>query len=119
MSKPLLGLALGGVLGIFDGLTALFEPDVSSMVASIVMWSTIKGLITGVATGLIARKLNSLPVGIITGLLIGAALSFTVAAIPNETGNHYYLQIMLPGSVLGAIVGFATTRYGRPAAKAA
>jgi len=28
MNQPLLGLLLGGVLGIFDGLTAWFEPEV-------------------------------------------------------------------------------------------
>ena len=28
MSKPLFGLVLGGILGIFDGLTAWFTPSV-------------------------------------------------------------------------------------------
>jgi multisubunit Na+/H+ antiporter MnhE subunit len=27
----------------------------------------------------------------------------------------YYFQIMLPGSIVGLIVGFATQKYGRPA----
>ena len=31
----------------------------------------------------------------------------------DESGKHYYWEIMLPGSLLGAIVGFATQRYGR------
>ena len=30
-------------------------------------------------------------------------------------GTHYWWQIMLPGSVLGLIVGYATQRYGKPA----
>jgi hypothetical protein len=38
-----------------------------------------------------------------------------VAAIPQPSGVHYYWEIMLPGSVLGVIVGYATQRYGRPA----
>ena len=28
-------------------------------------------------------------------------------------GAHYYLEIMLPGAILGAVVGFATQRYGK------
>jgi len=30
MSKPVLGLMLGAVLGVIDGLTALFEPDIAN-----------------------------------------------------------------------------------------
>jgi putative effector of murein hydrolase LrgA (UPF0299 family) len=41
-------------------------------------------------------------------------LSFLVAAMPAETGEHYYFEIMLPGSILGLIVGFATQRFGKP-----
>ena len=47
------------------------------------------------------------------GLLCGAFFAFLVAAIPQPSGAHYYWQIMLPGSVLGLIVGYATQRYGR------
>jgi hypothetical protein len=39
-------------------------------------------------------------------------LSFLVAAVPDPQGRHHYLEIMLPGAVLGAIVGFATQRFG-------
>ena len=39
--------------------------------------------------------------------------------MPNPDGTHYYWQIMLPGSVLGMIVGYATQRYGRPARQTA
>jgi len=38
------------------------------------------------------------------------ALSFAVAKLD---GHGYYFQIVLPGSLLGAIVGFATQRYGQ------
>ena len=37
MGKPLFGLILGGVLGIFDGLTALFTPAVRSQIVGIVI----------------------------------------------------------------------------------
>jgi len=109
MSKPLLGLLLGGVLGIFDGLTALLTPAAAPQITQIVFGSTIKGLITGIAIGFFARKVNSLPLGILFGLAVGAALSFTVALM----NKGYYLEITLPGSILGIIVGFATQRYGR------
>jgi len=114
MSKILLGLILGGVLGIFDGLTAWFTPAVRSQLLGIVIGSTIKGLITGIAIGFFARKVNSLPLGIIFGLAVGLLLAFIVAAIPDPNGQHYYFEIMLPGSILGIIVGFATQKYGRP-----
>ena len=32
--------------------------------------------------------------------------------MPDESGHHYYFEIMLPGSILGAVVGWATQRYG-------
>ena len=40
-------------------------------------------------------------------------LAYGVAAMPSATGEHYYFAIMLPGSILGAVVGFATQRYPR------
>jgi hypothetical protein len=113
MSKPLLGIVLGGILGIFDGLTALFTPEVAPQIIGIVIGSTIKGIIAGVAIGFFARKVNSLPLGIIFGFAVGLLLAFAVAAIPSETGKHYYFEIMLPGSILGIIVGYATQKYGR------
>ena len=119
MSKPMLGLLLGGVLGAFDGLTALFYPEVASQIMGIVIGSTIKGLIAGVCIGFFARKVRSLPLGILFGLLVGAVLAFAVAAMPNPQGKHYYFEIMLPGSLVGVIVGFATQRFGGSASRAA
>ena len=119
MSKPVLGLVLGGVLGIFDGLNAWFTPAVRDQMAGIVVGSTIKGLIAGIAIGFFAKKFNSLPLGIVVGLAIGLVLAFAVAAIPGENGEHYYFQIMLPGSILGMVVGFATQKYGRPSGQTA
>lgn len=119
MSKPVLGLVLGGILGIFDGLTAWFTPAARDQLAGIVVGSTIKGLIAGIAIGFFAKKFNSLPLGILFGLAIGLLLAFAVAAMPSKTGQHYYFEIMLPGAILGLIVGFATQRYGRPAGQTA
>ena len=51
MNKVLLGVVLGGVLGIFDGLTAWFTPAARPDIVGIVIGSTFKGLIAGVLIG--------------------------------------------------------------------
>ena len=113
MSKPLLGLALGAVLGLLDGLSALLSPEARPMIAQIVVGSTIKGLLTGLLAGAFARKLHSLPLGVSFALVVGLGLSFLAAGVPDAQGQHHYFEIMLPGGILGAIVGFATQRFGQ------
>jgi hypothetical protein len=111
MKKWLLGLLLGGFLGIFDGLSALLSaPETKDAIVGIVIGSTVKGILTGVLIGYFAQKVHSLPWVLLFGLGVGAFLAFLVAL-----GNKYYWQVMLPGSVLGLIVGYATQRYGAPA----
>ena len=75
--------------------------------------STIKGLVAGALIGYIATRVRSAQVVILAGLAVGAFFAFLIAAIPQPDGTHYWWQIMLPGSVLGLIVGYATQRYGR------
>jgi hypothetical protein len=118
MNKIVYGLILGGILGVFDGLTAWFTPDVRSQLLMIVVGSTIKGIIAGVLIGFFAKKVNSLPLGIVFGLAVGLLLAFGVAAMPSPTGQHYYFQIMLPGGLVGLIVGYATQKYGGSTAPA-
>jgi hypothetical protein len=114
MSKPLIGVLLGAVLGALDGLTAWFTPAVRDQLAGIVVSSTLKGVIAGVAIGFFAKKFHSLPIGILFGLAVGALLAFLTARF---AVGGYYFEIMLPGSMVGLIVGFATQKYGRlPAA---
>lgn len=114
MNKPMLGLLLGGVLGIFDGLSALVSaPETAPLIVGIVIGSTMKGIIAGVLIGWFARKVDSLPLGILFGLGVGLLLAYAVAAMPSETGEHYYWEIMLPGGLVGVIVGYATQKYGR------
>ncbi len=108
MNKLLLGLLLGGILGVFDGLTAWFTPEARAQILAIVFGSTIKGLITGIAIGFFAKKVHSLPLGIIFGLAVGLFLAFLVAHMQGK----YYFEIMLPGGILGIIVGYATQKYG-------
>ena len=43
MSKAMLGLVAGAVLGVLDGLTAWFTPEVRDQMLSIVIGSTGKG----------------------------------------------------------------------------
>jgi hypothetical protein len=118
MSKTVLGLVLGGILGIFDGLSALVSaPEVAPQILGIVAGSTVKGLVVGAIVGFFARKVSSLPLGIAFGLVVSLAFAYLIASQPDpQTGKHYYFEIMTPGAILGAIVGFATQRYGvRPA----
>ena len=114
MSKPLIGVILGAVLGAIDGLTAWFTPAVRDQLGGIVIGSTMKGIIAGVAIGFFARKFQSLPIGIVFGVLVGALLAFLVALMQ----GGYYFEIILPGTLVGLIVGFATQKYGNAPAAA-
>jgi len=118
MPKIILGLIAGAILGLLDGLSAWFTPEVRDQMLSIVLGSTGKGLLTGLAAGWAARRWNSMAVAVLVGFAVGLALSYAVAAMGDASGNHYYLQIVLPGAVLGLIVGFASQRFGRPPVRA-
>lgn len=111
MNKPLLGLILGTVLGALDGLSApwgLNDPKLWEDLAGIVIGSTIKGLVAGVLIGLVARYSNSTVLTIAFGILVSGAFAFGVAMMQ----GGYYLRITLPGALIGAMVGFATQKYG-------
>jgi hypothetical protein len=107
MSKPLLGLWVGAFLGLLDGLSAWFSPEARPMMLAIVAGSTVKGVVTGLLAGLIARWRHSVALGVAAGTAIGFVLS-SVAAIGQ--GSHYW-EIVLPGMLVGALVGFVTQRY--------
>lgn len=120
MNKPVFGLCLGAVLGAIDGASAYSYPDVREhgMITGIVIGSMGKGLIAGLVTGLIARKLRNLPLGVLVGFLVFVAVTYPIAIMKNEdTGRVYFWEIIIPGAICGAIVGYATQRYG--ASKAA
>jgi hypothetical protein len=113
VSKPVLGLVLGGVLGVLDGLSALIsapnDPAVKAGIVGIVIGSTGKGLITGALIGWFARRSASLQNTLLFGLAVGLALAFCVSLAQMLAGQPpYYWQIMLPGGILGLIVGYAT-----------
>ena len=51
--------------------------------------------------------MNSLLLGLIFGLGVGALLAFGIAALQH---GHYFANI-LPGSLVGVITGYATQRH--------
>ena len=117
MKQILSATLLGGFLGIFDGLTAWFTPDVRAQMLGIVIGSTIKGLLTGVIIGIFARKVHSLALGMIFGLAVGAFFAYLILLM----NPGHALNIMLPGSLVGLIVGYAAQRHGEtphPASRA-
>jgi hypothetical protein len=118
MNKPVVGLIAGGVLGIFDGLTALVSaPEVAPQIAGIVAGSMGKGLVAGLLIGWFARKVNNLGAGIAFGLVIGGLLALPFALMPDPTtGQQYFWEILIPGMMVGVIVGFLTQRYTETAA---
>ena len=113
MKKPVFGLLLGGVLGIFDGLTALVSaPETAPGIVGIVIGSTIKGIIAGALIGWFARKVNSLALGVVFGLVVGLFLAWLVTVMNQSAGQPaYYAEIMIPGAIVGLIVGYATQRH--------
>jgi hypothetical protein len=70
--------------------------------------STLKGVVAGISIGFFARKVNSLPLGMLFGLGVGLLFAFLVAHMQGK----YYFEIMLPGGLVGLIVGYATQKYG-------
>jgi len=113
MKKILLAVALGAVLGLLDGSTAWFTPDARPKLADIIMWSAMKDVVAGFVIGVFAVFARSWKSVALFGLAVGLALALWVASVPDpETGKHYYLAIMLPGGMVGLMVGYFTAKYG-------
>ena len=115
MNRIVVGVLVGGALGILDGLTAWFTPEARPQIIGIVFGSTVKGLVAGAIIGAFARKVQSLGWTLVFGTFVGALLAFFIA----QMGGKYYLEIILPGSLVGLLTGYATVRYGRAPAPAA
>ena len=115
MRKIGIAVILGAVLGAFDGLTAWFTPAVRDQLGTIVMLSSLKSVIAGLLIGIFACFVKK-PAAVITvGLVVGLLLAYLVAMTPDpKTGQHYWAQIMIPGALVGLLVGYATVRYGEP-----
>jgi uncharacterized membrane protein len=109
VSKPILGLALGGTLGLLDGLSGFLEPSLAPIMGSVITFSMLKGLVSGVAIGYVAQRVHSMLLGILAGVAIAAFLSFLLIL---KAGMALWADILLPGMLLGVIVGFCTQKFG-------
>ena len=117
MNRPLLGLLLGGVIGLFDGSTAYVSaPELRDQILGIMLGSSFKGLVGGLITGFVVNRTRSHALGISVGLAVAVGFASIVAhlnASQYEDPSMYW-KIILPGAAMGAIVGYATVRFGRP-----
>jgi hypothetical protein len=108
VKKPLFAMVLGGVLGVFDGLTAMVSaPETRPQIGSIVVGSTFKGLVVGLLIGVFAKKVKPLGPVLVFGVLVSSFFAFLVAWLQGK----YYLEIITPGALVGLIVGYAAQRH--------
>ena len=114
MNKILVGLLAGLILGAIDGATAWFYPETRPVIGGILVGSSFKGMLVGLASGWFARKVQSTKWGIVVGAALGLLFAFGVAAMDATKGRQHYLEIMLPGFITGAIIGFSTQRADTP-----
>src|ERR1035438_4796560 len=112
MNKIVAELLFGLILGALDGATSWFYPEARPVLTSIMIGSSVKGMVVGLLSGWFARKVQSTAWGIVVGSALGLLFAFLVAATDTGHGRHPYLEIMLPGFVVGAIIGFLTQRVG-------
>lgn len=115
MNKIGVGLLFGIVLGAVDGATAYFYPETRPVIAGIMVGSSFKGMLVGLFSGWFARKVQSTGWGIVVGSALGLLFAFIIAVMDASKGKSHYLEIMLPGFVAGAIIGFLTQKMGAPA----
>ena len=78
----------------------------------IVIGSTVKGLIAGNPDRLFRAQGEFAGVGIVFGLGVGLLLAYGVCVM-QPGPDHYYFEIMLPGGIVGTIIGYATQRFGQ------
>ena len=109
LSKPILGLVLGGTLGLLDGLSGFFSPELAPVMTSVISFSLLKGLLSGVAIGYVSQRVRSVAWGVLASIAIAATFSLLLIL---HAGMGLFWDIMLPGMLLGLIVGFATQRFG-------
>jgi F0F1-type ATP synthase assembly protein I len=115
MNKIVVGLVFGIILGAVDGATAWFYPETRPVIAGILIGSSFKGMLVGLFSGWFARKVQSTGWGIVVGSSLGLLFAFLVAVMDASKGKSHYLEIMLPGFVVGAMIGFLTQKMGSPA----
>ena len=107
MTRPLLGVVAGGILGVIDGLSAWFYPEARPMMVPIIVGSTLKGLLTGLFAGLVAKWKQSLILGVVAGAAVGFVLSSIVAV--GQPANYW--EIVMPGMLVGVVAGIICQRW--------
>jgi hypothetical protein len=110
LTKPMLGLAVGGTLGLLDGLSGFLAPSLAPVMSSVITFSLLKGLLSGITIGYVSQRFHSMLVGILAGIGIAAALSLLVIL---HAGMALFWDIMPPGMLLGVVVGFTTQKFGK------
>ncbi len=108
MKKSVLGLITGTVLGLLDGASAIFIPEAREMLSFIIIFAALKGTVTGLLSGIASKKLKKTAPCVLVGGGIGLILSFLTAL---QSGS--FMDILVPGTVLGLVVGYVTAKWGR------
>ena len=111
MNKPVFAMLLGGIpRRVRRTDRAPFRrPEIPPKIVTIVVGSTFKGVVAGLIIGLVARTTQSLAIIVTVGLVVGAFFAYLVTI-----GGPYFWEIVLPGAIVGLIVGFATAKYRGP-----
>ena len=95
---------LGGFLGILRRFTA-YSPRVRQIVASYRI--DHQGAADGGISAVLETKVRALALGTVFGLVVGAFFAYLILLMnPGHT-----LNIMLPGSLVGIIVGYAAQKH--------
>lgn len=102
------GLGAGLVLGLLDGLSAALAPVLPPELTVIVVAATVKGLINGAVVVTATRWVDGLRALTGVGALSGLVLS-ALAAAPSGA----YVEIIVPGTVVGLLVGLIVAKWGR------
>jgi hypothetical protein len=79
------------------------------MIWGILAGSTFKGLVAGLIIGFVAQRTQSVATVVAVGLVVSAFFAYLVTL--NEP---YFWEIIIPGSIVGLITGFATAKYRTP-----
>jgi hypothetical protein len=78
LSQPVLELAIGGAQGLLDGLSGFLAPSLAPVTGSVMAFSLMKGLVSGLAIGYVSKRFHSMLLGILAGVAITAVLSLLV-----------------------------------------
>ena len=104
-----IGLVFGAVLGALDGATAWFTPAARAAIGGIVIGAAFKSMVVGGLCGWFARSRRSAVQGVVLGAGLGLLFAYAIAAMQPQ---HYYLELMLPGGLVGLILGYLTQTMG-------